>query len=601
MKPRYSRLAIVLILLAVTATGCPGGGGGGSSQHAPSLSGLFLYPNSADQYAGSGTIQITFSIDFTDAGGDLSSMTVTVYDGSGSVLASVTDQLQGGSGITAGNIYGAIYADTSTAGNYRIAFSVTDSGGAVSNVVEATFTVIPVASLVSIEVTPANPTIDAGTTQQFIAIGTYDDNTTLDITNLVNWTSSDENIATINYWGYLGRAFGKNRGSTTITATKGLLSGSTVLHVLSDYGPGVKYPGVSQYQSLGNTAIGDLNGDGRNDVAVVDMFNNGPHVYVYYQKADHTLDTPQVITTDLNLTGIAIADVNNDGLAELIVAGTFYDAVNGGGKISVYKQDPVTHALGAPQKYSLSGFNASGLAVADLNNDGRPDIVVSGLDINGKGLISFLFQDGSGALASEVTYTSVPVYDGGELHVADMNNDGLNDIVMQSGAKEAAVIKQVSPGTFSTTPDYYSVSTNYWPDFSSFALGDLNGDGRTDIATVDIVSYGDLNILIQDNAGLLTGPSLTLPYGASEIHIADMDGDGLNDIILLNDGYLVKILYQAVDHTFTKVKTYSLPTGSFGGTSVHQAMSIGDVTGDSLPDIVASWSDEGIFVLPRLP
>ncbi len=86
-----------------------------------------------------------------------------------------------------------------------------------------------------------------------------------------------------------------------------------------------------------------------------------------------------------------------------------------------------------------------------------------------------------------------------------------------------------------------------------------------------------------------------------EIHIADIDGDGLNDIILLDFGYWITVLYQGQDHSFTNNKNYFLPTATEGGTFVHQAMSIGDVTGDGLPDIVASWSDEGIFMLPYMP
>ena len=601
MKPGYIRLIIGLIILGLSAASCGGGGGRISSPHAPSLSGLYLYPNSADQYTGNGAIQVNYGFDVSDAGGDLFSMTVTVYDGDGTVLDSGTDQFQDASGITEGYVSGDFFADTTVAGNYKIAFSVTDSGGRVSNVVEATFTVFPVAALASIAVTPANPTIDAGAQQQFTAIGTYDDNTTLDITNQVTWTSSDDNVATIDSWGYQGRAMGKNRGSTTITAAKGAISGFTVLNVLSDFGQGVQYPGAFQYQYLGNTAIGDLNGDGRNDVAAVDMFNNGPHLYVYYQKPDHTLDTVQVITSDLNLEGIAIADVNNDGLADLIVAGIIYGEVNGGGKIYVYQQDPVTHALGQPQKYPVSSFTGKGLAVADVNNDGLPDIVRSGVDLGSNGVVSILFQGQTGTLNSEATYTHAPVNYEGELHVADMNNDGLNDIVLQSGAKQLAVIKQLSPGTFSTTPDYYTAQTSYWPNFGSFALGDLNNDGRSDLAAVNIGNGSYLNIFMQDGTGLLTGPSLTFRNEGSEIRIADMNGDSLNDIVVLAFNYLVQILYQADDHTFLNVKTQSLPTGGCGGAYVHHAMSIGDVTGDGLPDIVASCSDEGISVLPRLP
>jgi hypothetical protein len=457
--------------------------------------------------------------------------------------------------------------------------TITATSGGISGSVTLVVADIP---LVSVAVTPTDARIVKGATQQFTAWGTYSDNTTRDITGQVSWTSSDSNLAAIDY---RGLATGWAGGSATITATLGGISGSTTLTVLADFRPGINYPADSS-SFVGNTAIGDLNGDGKNDVAVLEAWGN--RVYIYYQNADHTLSSPQVLATGLNVKGIAIADVNNDGFADLIVSG---------GSVNVYRQDPVSHQLDAGQQYTVSS-NACALAVADLNKDGLPDIVVSGAG-SGSGVVSFLFQGENGSLSSEVTYTSVAVYAGGELHVADMNNDGLNDIVLQSGEKQLAVIKQVSAGTFSTTPDYYAVQTNYWPYFNSFALGDLNGDGLTDIAVADPTDY--LNIFLQNGSGLLTGPTIKSVYSESEVDIADVDGDGLNDVILIDSGYIVQILYQTADHAFPNMVIYSLPTQTEGGTFIHEALSVGDITGDGLPDIVASWSDQGIFVLPHVP
>jgi hypothetical protein len=604
MKPRYSHLVIVLMLLVVTAAGCPGGGGG-SIQHAPSLSGLYLYPNSAVQYAGNGTIQVNYIFDFTDAGGDLISMTATVYDGNGTVLDSGTDQFQGASGITEGYVSGEFSADTTYAGTYKIEFTVTDSAGSESNKIACTFTVFP---LDSITVTPTKQIIAEGTTQQFTATAAFADNTILDVTAQVAWTSSDTSVATIDP---AGLVTGKAAGSSTITATGSDISGTTALKVVPGFASGVNYPvSVPSYRvwGLGDTAIGDLNGDGMNDVAVLeDLSATIPHIFLYFQNADHTLSAPQVITADLNLTGIAIADMNNDGLADLIVSGNSKAPSQPLGRIYVYRQDSTTHTLGTPQQYTLSTDNVRALAVADLNNDGLSDIATSGTGTGGNGVASFLFQSGSGTLGPgpEVTYSSVPYfpYFGGELHVADMNNDGLNDVVLQSGPKQLAVIKQVSTGQFSTTPDYYAIQTAYSTDFQSFALGDLNGDGLTDIVVAELGNNGYLTNFLQDANGQLTGPTLQIvsSNGQDEVDIADMDGDGLNDIISLSNGNMVRILYQTADHAFSNHITYELPTYSSGGTVVHQALSVGDVTGDGLPDFVASWSDQGIFVLPRLP
>ncbi|HEU5235108.1 MAG TPA: DUF4082 domain-containing protein [Terriglobales bacterium] len=92
--------------------------------------------------------------------------------------------------------------------------------------VDVVFT--PSAALNSIAITPLNPTITAGSTQQFKATGTYSDNSTQDITSQVSWSSSNTAVATINSAGLATAIAG---GSATVKATQGTVSGSTTLTV----------------------------------------------------------------------------------------------------------------------------------------------------------------------------------------------------------------------------------------------------------------------------------------------------------------------------------------------------------------------------------
>ena len=86
--------------------------------------------------------------------------------------------------------------------------------------------------LVSIAMTPVNPSIVLGTTEQFTATGTYSDSSTKDITTSVIWNSSAKSIATISNAARLkGKATSKATGTTTITATSGSILGSTILTV----------------------------------------------------------------------------------------------------------------------------------------------------------------------------------------------------------------------------------------------------------------------------------------------------------------------------------------------------------------------------------
>jgi len=107
--------------------------------------------------------------------------------------------------------------------------TITATFGAITGKTTLTVTT---ATLVSIAVTPANPSIARGTKQQFIARGTYTDGTTKILTSTVTWTSLTPTVATIsNAAGSNGLATSLLAGTTTIRAALGLISGSTTLTV----------------------------------------------------------------------------------------------------------------------------------------------------------------------------------------------------------------------------------------------------------------------------------------------------------------------------------------------------------------------------------
>jgi trimeric autotransporter adhesin len=107
--------------------------------------------------------------------------------------------------------------------------TITASLGGISGSTNLTVTA---ATLVSLGLTPANPSIAKGLKSQFTATGTYTDNSMQNLTAQVQWSSSDATVATVsNATGYDGLAVGLNPGSVMITATLGGASASTVLAV----------------------------------------------------------------------------------------------------------------------------------------------------------------------------------------------------------------------------------------------------------------------------------------------------------------------------------------------------------------------------------
>src|SRR5215831_5145487 len=105
--------------------------------------------------------------------------------------------------------------------------NITASSGSVTGSAALT---VSAPAVVSIIVTPANPSVAAGLTQQFAATGTFTDGGTQNITNSVNWSSSNTAAATINAAGLAGTVA---QGATTIQAVSGTVTGSTTLTVIA--------------------------------------------------------------------------------------------------------------------------------------------------------------------------------------------------------------------------------------------------------------------------------------------------------------------------------------------------------------------------------
>jgi len=119
-------------------------------------------------------------------------------------------------------------------------------------------------------------------------------------------------------------------------------------------------------------ALGDLNGDGRTDIVVTAGGNSPTSIVVWYQAADGSLGAATPVATYDIPTEVAVADVDGDGRADVVVTHAGWSAVG------VYLQQ-AGGTLAAEVRYvaDVNGGNRS-LAVADVNRDGRPDILVEG-------------------------------------------------------------------------------------------------------------------------------------------------------------------------------------------------------------------------------
>ena len=133
--------------------------------------------------------------------------------------------------------------------------------------VDVVFTSGPAPTLTSIAVTPANPTIQIGVTQQFTATGTYSDNSTQNLTSQVTWASATPAVASVNA---TGLATGLSAGASTISATLSGETGSTVLTVQA--APLAITTASLLNGTQGRRLYGDLDGQWRHDTLYLDHY-----------------------------------------------------------------------------------------------------------------------------------------------------------------------------------------------------------------------------------------------------------------------------------------------------------------------------------------
>lgn len=162
---RVLRWQLVIAALACLAA-CGGGGGSSASPTPPVLSNLKYSPTDTVQSAG-GTFAVQGTLDFTDAGADLASLTVVVLDASGKQLSSTSGPVQGVSGKTSGTIQGSVTIPTGNVGTFTFNISATDAGGSVSNVLSGSFRIVAASNLAAV-VTPTGQTF-----QSLVAAGGY--------------------------------------------------------------------------------------------------------------------------------------------------------------------------------------------------------------------------------------------------------------------------------------------------------------------------------------------------------------------------------------------------------------------------------------------
>lgn len=306
-------------------------------------------------------------------------------------------------------------------------------------------------------------------------------------------------------------------------------------------------------------AVADVNGDGMPDVIVPDRFN---FVSVALGQSDRDFLSPLPLSP-LTSAPPATGDINGDGLPEILLGGDSFFHVPGTVFLNQGNGDLQLAAQTDEGSYMLADLTGRG--VVDLLGGNASNLVIW----PNNGTLQF----------GPPIVVPPPVM--GYFTVADMDHDGHPDIV---GLGEVLYGNSAYQFTPVLVPDLDS----------TYAIGDFDGDGRLDIATDTFVFL---------NTGNRTCKAVNAGFGAPDLIqgstpiVADFNGDGFDDIAIatpLSSG--VYIYYSLGDGTFYLGAI--LDTGqAVGGLPGAWAIAGGDFDGDGRPDIAAGlWSSQQAVV-----
>lgn len=345
----------------------------------------------------------------------------------------------------------------------------------------------------------------------------------------------------------------------------------------------------------------DFNGDGRNDLAIAN--GNDYAISVLINNTDHGTFVPsfadqQQFPSSTAPTAIATGDINMDGRPDIVATGWY-------GEISVLLNDaqPGSASASFSAYLPLTGISEiRSVALADINGDGKVDIVT-----NVESISAFaVWLNMTPAGATVASFAAIQTFGAGStpmaIAVADLNLDGRPDLIAANNYynKVHVRLNTTAPGSNSVN---MSASSSFDVGAGAFSLAadDMNGDGKPDLVVAN-AGINTVSVLLNaTSVGASTPafePQRIFATGARPLSTstADINGDGKPDVLTSNyEGSSVSVITNMTDPEgnlgFAAKEDFAAGSGARG-------VDASDLNGDGMADLgVANSGDNSASVL----
>jgi FG-GAP-like repeat len=283
----------------------------------------------------------------------------------------------------------------------------------------------------------------------------------------------------------------------------------------------------------------DMDNDGLKDLIGInrEFINNGYPIYYYKRLNSDTFDTTARISTvpNNNSTVRFFGDVNNDGKKDVIVSLpgatlSFVTYLNDGTGRFLTATTPVVAELNTERI----------IAVADLNNDGKSDLVTTTEAGSQTSAVYYRLTQANNSFGPSVLISLISGYIQTAINVEDFNGDGLKDILYYNNQGNFGLNMMINSPNLNFTR---ITLTGYYP---SIQFADFNNDGKKDF-TENVTQQPNIyKIKVSMNNGNNNFSSfeITVPFDFSDANYGDFDGDQKTDILLFaryeNRGFFLR-------------------------------------------------------------